>query len=228
MIKRILKYIVYKLRFGDRCTFSANSYISKRSTFEGMNKVHPNASFDGEMGYGSYIGGGSNVSGKVGRFTSIGRLISVIQGTHPYTAPFASTAPCFYALNKDKQQNGDTFATEQLYDELMYADQEKKYPVIIGNDCWLGTGASIVAGITIHDGAVILAHAVVTKDVPPYAVVGGIPARVIKYRYDQDTIDFLLKTQWWNNSEQWFRINWKLLSDITKLKEYYANIHKRH
>ena len=214
------------MRYGDKCIFSTNSHITKRSSFEGMNKVHPTASFDGTMGYGSYIGGGSSISGKVGRFSSIGRLISVIQGTHPYTEPFASTAPCFFALNADKQQNGRTFADEQLFNELMFADAGKQYPVIIGNDCWLGTGVSIVSGVTIHDGAVVLAHAVVTKDVPPYAVVGGVPARVIKYRYDKDTIDFLLRSQWWNNSEEWFKENWKLLTDISKLKGYYANLQK--
>ena len=101
MIKKILKYIVYKIRYGDKCKFSANSHISKRSSFEGMNKVHPNASFDGIMGLGTYIGGHSVISGKIGRFSSIGRSISIIQGTHPYTEPFVTTAPCFFSLNKD-------------------------------------------------------------------------------------------------------------------------------
>ena len=66
-----------------------------------------------------------------------------------------------------------------------------------------------------------MAHAVVTKDVPPYAIVGGIPAKVIGYRYDEETIDFLLKIKWWNNDINWFKENWELLCDLDKLKAYY-------
>ena len=65
------------------------------------------------------------------------------------------------------------------------------------------------------------ANAVVTKDVPPYAIVGGVPAKVIGYRYDDETIQFLQKTKWWNNQPVWFEKNWRLLNDIDKLKEYF-------
>ena len=61
----------------------------------------------------------------------------------------------------------------------------------------------------------------VTKDVPPYAIVGGVPAKVIGYRYDDETIQFLQKTKWWNNQPVWFEKNWRLLNDIDKLKEYF-------
>ena len=81
----------------------------------------------------------------------------------------------------------------------------------------------LIGGVHIADGAVVLAGAVVTKDVPPYAIVGGVPAKIIRYRYDEETISFLLQTQWWNNTEEWFKENWKLLTDIDKLKAYYNN-----
>ena len=71
------------------------------------------------------------------------------------------------------------------------------------------------------NGAIVLAGAVVTKDVPPYAIVGGIPAKVMKYRYDKETIAFLLSIKWWNNSLEWFKEHWELLTDIDKLKNYY-------
>jgi hypothetical protein len=67
----------------------------------------------------------------------------------------------------------------------------------IGNDVWIGDRAFIMAGVRIGDGAVVAAGAVVTKDVPPYAVVGGVPARIIKYRFDQPTVDKLLELKWW-------------------------------
>lgn len=70
--------------------------------------------------------------------------------------------------------------------------------ILIENDCWIGHGATILAGVTIHHGAVVSANAVVTKDVPPYAIVAGNPAQVVKYRFDQDTIRKMLQVGWWN------------------------------
>lgn len=77
-----------------------------------------------------------------------------------------------------------------------------KGDVIIGNDVWIGMGAFILSGVTIGDGAVVGANALVTKNVPPYAIVGGNPAKIIKYRFDEYTIQKLLKIAWWNWSEK--------------------------
>ena len=96
-----------------------------------------------------------------------------------------------------------------------------KGPVVIGNNVWIGDKATILPGVSIGDGAVIAANAVVTKDVPPYAIVGGVPAKVIGYRYDEDTIDFLLKVKWWNKDKKWFKEHWELLCDIDKMKTYF-------
>lgn len=79
-----------------------------------------------------------------------------------------------------------------------------------------------IGGITIGDGAVVMAGAVVTKDVPPYAIVGGVPAKVIKYRYDEDTVRFLLSFKWWNKDIEWLRKHWDLLCDVEKLKNFKA------
>jgi acetyltransferase-like isoleucine patch superfamily enzyme len=171
--------------------------------------------FFGGDGLGSYIGPNASLAGKIGRFTSIAPFVQSNHGRHPLTKPFATTSPAFYSLMK---QNSSTFAKKQCYDELVFADLENKYPIIIGNDCWIGQGAFIVGGITIGDGAVVLAHAVVTRDVPPYAVVGGVPAKVIKYRYDEDDIQFLLRFKWWDKDISWLKDNADLLCDIDKLK----------
>ena len=68
----------------------------------------------------------------------------------------------------------------------------------IGNDVWIGYEAVILAGVTIGDGAIIGTRAVVTKDVPPYTIVGGVPAKVIRKRFSDDVISALLKTKWWD------------------------------
>lgn len=75
---------------------------------------------------------------------------------------------------------------------------KSKGDVIIGNDVWVGQNALILSGVTIGDGAVIGAHAVVGRDVPPYTIVAGNPAKPIRTRFPQDTIDRLIKISWWN------------------------------
>ena len=160
----------------------------------------------------------SSLTAKIGRFCSISNHVICNAGIHPFQAPFATTSPCFFSLRK---QNGATFATQQMLNEIKTTDNEGAFDCEIGNDVWICEGVFINGGIHIADGAVVLAHAVVTKDVPPYAIVGGVPAKIIGYRYDEATIKWLLNVQWWNNPIAWFRAHWSLLCDIDKLKAYY-------
>lgn len=74
---------------------------------------------------------------------------------------------------------------------------DKKGDIVIGNDVWIGYEAVILSGVTIGDGAIIGTRAVVTKDVPPYSIVGGVPARVIRMRFDEETVAKLMKLKWW-------------------------------
>lgn len=108
-----------------------------------------------------------------------------------------------------------------MFEEYSYVDKERKYALEIGNDVWIGQNVFLIGGIHVGDGAVILAGAVVTKDVPAYAIVGGVPAKIVKYRYDDETIEFFLNIKWWNNSGEWYKEHWELLCDIEKLKKYY-------
>jgi len=87
-----------------------------------------------------------------------------------------------------------------VYKRQEYRDPEFK-KVTIGNDVWIGTRALIMDGVTVGDGAVIGAGAVVTKDVPPYAIVGGVPAKIIKYRFSEKKISQMLELQWWNDTK---------------------------
>ena len=82
-----------------------------------------------------------------------------------------------------------------------------KGDIIIGNDVWIGYEAVILAGVTIGDGAVIGSRAVVTKDVPPYTIVGGVPAKTIRRRFDEDTIRELLRLRWWDWPEEMIKEN---------------------
>lgn len=221
MIRKFIKHILSKFRFRGRCRIGSMSVVSKQSKFEGMCQIHPNSYFHGSMGIGSYLGSNSFLSANIGRFTSISQYVRCNPGIHPYNYPFVTTSPCFYSLNKNHSQCGSTFAVEQVFDEFKLVDVDKNIAVEIGNDVWIGERVFLVGGIRIGDGAMVLAGAVVTKDVPSYAIVGGVPAKIIKYRYDDDTIQFLKNIKWWNNSIDWFKENWRLMTNIEQLKKYY-------
>lgn len=223
-IKLVIKYILFKLLWGNKCKVSWPVNISHKSSFEGKCRVKAHASFRGRLGKYSYISEYCELCANIGRFTNIAANVKSVCGRHPYQYPYVTTSPCFFSLNY-KYQCGYSFADEQLFEEFAYADEKNEIDVAIGNDCWIGEGVLIVGGCTVGDGAVVLARAVVTKDVPPYAIVGGVPARILRYRYDEETIKFLLETKWWNRDDEWLEENWKLFSDMDKFKETmkYAN-----
>jgi len=121
----------------------------------------------------------------IGKFCSIAANVKIVLGAD-HRMDWVSTYP-FPALGK-------------IWPE---ADGMKGHPaskgdVVIGNDVWIAEGAVILSGVKIGDGAVIGSQAVVSKDVAPYAVVSGNPARFVKNRFDEDTIKMLLQIQWWN------------------------------
>lgn len=106
-------------------------------------------------------------------------------GKHPLN--FLSTSPYFY-FDEMKYKKPEQITHSEYWD---------LEPVEIGNDVWIGDGVFIKNGVKIGDGAILGARAVVTKDIPPYAVAVGCPAKVIKYRFDKEIIDELLKLKWW-------------------------------
>lgn len=125
---------------------------------------------------------------EIGSFTSIAAHVFIGPGEHPLDN--LSTSPYFYAKPGFKD----------LIEPVYYVK-----PCIIGNDVWIGDMVFIKGGIKIGDGAVVAAGAVVTKDVPPYAIVGGVPAKIIKYRFDEQTIKDLLALKWWDLPDEVIR-----------------------
>ena len=142
-----------------------------------------------KMGRYSYVGSYTHITDtEIGSFCSIGGNCGIGGGMHPLD--HASTSPVFL---QGRNILGKNFAN------IQYQPSEK---VIIGNDVWIGECAYIMPGITIGDGAVIGAHAVVTRDVEPYTVVAGVPAREIRKRFDEETIKELTALKWWDWSDE--------------------------
>lgn len=144
----------------------------------------------------SYIVSGYLCGVEIGRYCSFGENVQIGRQNHPMH--WLSTSPFLYLNNKDILDVDTVFDNSILTATPIYpepATQLKK--TIIKNDVWIGHGAIINAGITIENGAVIAAGAVVTKDIPAYAIVGGNPAKLLRYRFPPNTIIQLKNSQWW-------------------------------
>ena len=144
---------------------------------------------DCHVGIGTYCDKTTLVMSRdtvIGKYCSIAGNVVIGIGNHPLN--WLSTSPFFYMRFLGWRKENE------------YRDTVP--PTYIGNDVWIGQGALIKDSITIGDGAIIGAGAVVVKDVPPYAVVGGVPAHIIKYRFDEKVISELLKLKWWDLDEE--------------------------
>lgn len=159
-----------------------------------------------KLGDFTYISKGSNISNTtIGKFCSIAGNVKIGLGLHP-SSVYVSTHPIFFSTTKQSQI---TFADKNYFNEYTKTK--------IGNDVWVGENVVIIGGISIGDGAIIAAGAVVSKDVPPYSIVGGVPAKIIKYRFQKEEIEFLLKCKWWDLDNEIVKNNFLLFHDVKKL-----------
>lgn len=199
-----------------KSVFEQGCSVDARTFLEGHNRVCRGANARGaHLGLATYIGPRSNLSScHIGRWCSIGSDVRVVVGRHP-TRDFVSTHPAFFST---QGQAGFTFVQETSFPEFTYACPETRQYVRIGHDVWIGEAAILIAGIEIGSGAVVAAGAVVTKDVVPYAIVGGVPARTIGSRFDPETMAWLLEAEWWNRDFDWLRDHARLFSDATLLR----------
>lgn len=182
-LKGLLRYLLQR-------GVSLGALVDDRSCINHKAKVNRSARIiNSSIGRYSYIGIGSWVcETDMGAFCSIASNVNIGLGNH--TMSLKSTSPIFTEARN---------ATGYSWIKQSVAPPFKR--VKIGNDVWIGYGALILGGVTIGDGACIGAGAIVTKDVPPYAIVGGVPAKILKYRFSENTIDELLKEKWWNKAD---------------------------
>lgn len=124
---------------------------------------------------------GAHIHGiTIGSFSSIARNVSVQEANHRFE--------CLSTYHVQRN----------VFNKPLEQDLVSKGPIVIGNDVWIGANAVVLSGVQIGDGAIVGAGAVVTKNIPPYAIVGGNPARVLRYRFEPPMVEALLQLGWWN------------------------------
>ncbi len=156
----------------------------------GKHSYGPQPKIAGYMPWLPYLMSGS----RIGKYCSFGSNITfAFLGKHDYdlvtTYPFVE----FY-----KKWQTDTPANPYYNKGVIDASKIPAAPIIINNDVWIGNGTTIRQGVTVRNGAVIAMDSLVVKDVPPYAIVGGNPAKIIKYRFSPEQILDLLRISWWD------------------------------
>lgn len=177
-------------------SFGIMGYADLATTFDGNNYIGQRAFVSNcRLGRGTYIGDGSRVCNiNAGKFCSIGFNVTTAIGKHPTVENFA-TSPSMFSTNP---ANRLSFSDTQIYDD-------STGPVNIGNDVWIGNGATLIGGVTIGDGAIVGAGSVVNKSLEAYGIYAGVPAKLIRMRFDNETINKLEQLKWWDKDDAWLK-----------------------
>lgn len=185
VIKKIILYFLNTPEVTERVTFSGFSRGLQNVIFEGKNAVPDRCNFSGsiKIGYATTLGCNNFFSGKIaiGKYCQIGSDVAIHATNHPI-------------------KYLSTYVNKNLFKGELKTLREK-YEINIGNDVWIGHNVIILGNVTIGNGAILAAGAIVTKDVEPYTIVAGVPAKPIKKRFSELIIQEIEDLKWWDLSE---------------------------
>jgi len=194
------------------CHFCPGAVVDDESVLGRYNVVFANSSIiHSTIGDYTFIQKDSFVNyAGIGKFCSIAMRVQI--GLAQHAISHVSSHPAFYLFNTPLVK---TFSKTDLLSTMTRT--------IIGHDVWIGQNAMIMSGVKVGTGAIIGAGCVVTKDVPDYAIVTGVPAKITRYRFEENIRKALLKTEWWDMSDEWLENNYLLFSDPVQLIGFMAN-----
>lgn len=190
---RVTRILCFKFKKKQPGSNTYSGIINVRphgSKFDELKMFSPNISNIGKNTYSATDLVVQSENTSIGSFCSIGEKVVLGHGEHPLN--FLSTSPYFYFPNL-KWKNEKAPSHDEFWD---------LEPICVGNDVWIGNEVSVKNGVTIGDGAVIGTKSIVTKDVPPYAIVAGVPAKIIRYRFSPEIISDLLELKWWELDDE--------------------------
>ena len=196
--------IFYQCKYwGKHLRIGYGSYV-RRCIFGRYNIIGKNVLLvDCKVGNFSYLSDGCTITNTaIGKFCSIGPNVRCAPGRHP-TSTFVSTHPLTFGSPSFLIKS---FGATSLF--------EGNLKVTIGNDVWVGANCVVIDGVIIGDGAIIAANSVVTKNVEPYSIVGGLPAKLIRKRFSDKNVSALLSVKWWDKSDEWLFENIKKFQDV--------------
>jgi acetyltransferase-like isoleucine patch superfamily enzyme len=187
--------ISQRFKGGERWRVGDTLFLNGDVALEPYCEIHDGNVIPARMGAFSYSRSMPMPSTRIGRYCSIGDNVRFIQTQHP--TDWASSSPFSYSPGiLDSTLNYLRDAGVSSYAAYPFPGGNSE-PVVIGNDVWIGDNVTFSGGVTVGDGAVVGANALVTRDVPPYAIVGGVPARLIRMRLPEDVAARLQGLQWW-------------------------------
>ena len=210
---KYLKWIITKIKYQSKYQYFRLGYLSQlinvvfgKYNWVGNNVIIINSSF----GDFSYISDYSVIcETTMGKFCSIGPNVRIAPGKHP-THTFVSTHPAMYSSPEYCLKN---FQEKDYHNPIRNVE--------IGNDVWICANVVIADGVKIGDGAIIASNSVVNRDVEPYTIVGGVPAKTIRKRFADNQIEILKKSKWWDNDHKWIENNSAIFLDIDQFCNFY-------
>lgn len=202
--KWLVKKAIYQIKYWGKHLRIGYKSIASNTRFGKYNWLtHDVIIQNSTLGDFTYVSNNSVIlEAEIGKFCSIGPNVRIAPGKHP-THKIVSTHPAIYSNPSYCLKN---------FSIIDRHNPNRK--VKIGNDVWICANVVVADGVTVGDGAIIAANSVVTKDVQPYSIVSGVPASHVRFRFEKDEIDFLMKSKWWEKDLLWLETNASYLWDI--------------